>query len=63
MKESKVQIRPMLKISVVNAIEEAKNKENKSFGELMEKFLLESESFNKYYLEFLKKMGSLPFEE
>jgi hypothetical protein len=49
MKEIKAQIRPLLRLKVIYALEIAKNEEKRPLGELLEKFLLESESFKKYY--------------
>ena len=53
--ETKVQIRPLVKMSVVFALEEIRIKKseeknkNISIGKVLEELLLESETFKKFY--------------
>jgi len=53
--ETKVQIRPLVKMSVVFALEEIRNKKseeqnkNIGLGTVLEELLLESDTFKKFY--------------
>jgi hypothetical protein len=55
MKETKVQIRPLVKISVIAALEELKQKKNKSLGALIEELLSESPTFKEYLAKWKNK--------
>jgi hypothetical protein len=50
MKETKAQIRPLMKLSVISALEVIKEEKGKSLG--VEELLKESKTFKKYYKEF-----------
>lgn len=57
MKETKVQIRPLVRMSVIAALEELKQKKNKSLGALIEELLLESPTFKKYLVKWKNKIS------
>jgi hypothetical protein len=55
MKETKVQIRPLVRMSVIATLEELKQEKNKSLDALIEELLLESPTFKEYLTKWKNK--------
>ncbi|GAX86999.1 hypothetical protein LNAT_P0294 [Lebetimonas natsushimae] len=49
MKETKAQIRPLLRLSIISTLEFIKAEKNKSLGAIIEELLLENPNFRKYF--------------